>query len=96
MWMLSEAGAALSFEEGSEFIQKLSGLKVTAKAVERVSESIGAEILLQEYEAVREVMHGGKTESEAGAEKLYVAYDGTGVPVLKRETEGRRGKGEDG
>ena len=93
---LSEAGAALSFEEGAEFIHKLSGLKVTAKAVERVSESIGGDMLRQEDEAVREVMRGGETEKEAGAEKLYVLFDGTGVPVLKRETEGRRGKGDDG
>jgi hypothetical protein len=94
--ILSEAGAALSFEEGAEFIRKLSGLKVTVKAVERVSESIGGDMQRQEDEAVREVMRGGETESEAGAEKLYIACDGTGVPVLKRETEGRRGKGEDG
>jgi len=27
--------------------------------------------------------------------KLYIAYDGTGVPVVARETEGRRGKATD-
>lgn len=94
--LLSKAGAALSFEEGSEFIREFSGLKVTAKSVERVSEGIGRDMMSQEDEAVREVMRGEETESDAGAEKLYIACDGTGVPVLKRETEGRRGRGEDG
>ena len=28
--------------------------------------------------------------------KLYLSFDGTGVPVIKRETAGRRGKGESG
>ena len=93
---LSEAGAALSFEEGAEFIRKLSGLKVTVKAVERVSEGTGGDMMSQEDEGVREVMRGEETEREAGAEKLYVLCDGTGVPVLKRETEDREGKGEDG
>ncbi len=28
--------------------------------------------------------------------KLYITIDGTGVPTVPKETEGRRGKGEDG
>jgi hypothetical protein len=29
-------------------------------------------------------------------DKLYIAIDGTGVPMVAAETEGRDGKGEDG
>jgi hypothetical protein len=30
------------------------------------------------------------------ADKLYIAIDGTGVPMVAAETEGRPGRGEDG
>jgi len=94
--LLSEAGAALTFDEGAGFIRKFAGLTVTDKAVERISEGTGRDMMVQEDGTVRDMMRGEEAECEPGAEKLYIACDGTGVPVLKKETEGRPGKGEDG
>jgi hypothetical protein len=68
---------------------------VTAKEVERVSESVGADILRREEQRVAPALSGSMS-SDAQPSTLYIAADGTGVPVLRRETHGRRGKAADG
>ncbi len=68
---------------------------MTAKEVERVSEWVGQQVA--EYQAAQ-----GESALTANivpikpVPRMYVCMDGTGVPVVKKETEGRQGKGEDG
>ncbi|MBI3695274.1 MAG: ISKra4 family transposase [Acidobacteria bacterium] len=93
--MLAVVGAAAPFDHGREQMQALAGLKVTTKAVERTAEAIGADIAKgtqQEIQRARQLdlpLVVGE-----GVPLLYVQMDGTGVPVVNRETVGRQGKME--
>lgn len=94
--MMAGTGAALCFAKSAEMIAQLAGLRVTAKEVERVAEAVGADILRREEELVAAARAGEAPPSGEVPATLYLAADGTGVPVLKRETEGRKGKSADG
>ncbi len=91
--MMAVVGSETSFEQGREQLQLLAGLEVTTKAVERQAEALGADIAAQEQE---EIQQGVQLElPEVGGREipaLYVEMDGTGVPVVSSETEGRAGK----
>jgi hypothetical protein len=91
--MLARVGSETSFEHGRQHIELLAGLEVTAKAVERTAESIGADIAEREQTAVDQALqlHLPLIVGES-IPILYVQMDGTGVPVVKKETEGRAGK----
>lgn len=93
--MMGRVGAKESFEEGRRDLDELAGVRVTTKAVERVSEAIGEQI---ETIARREraLALSGKVVPLHPVPKLYITMDGTGVPMVPRETEGRRGKDEMG
>lgn len=93
--MIGRVGAKESFDEGRQDMKELAGIVVKTKEVERVSEAIGAEVegaMRREREAIL----SGKVLSLQSAPKLYVAVDGTTVPMVGRETEGRRGRDETG
>jgi len=94
--VMAKAGAEVCFDKGRDLLWELAGIRVTDKEVERVSEAVGAEIACREEEKVAQVMQGVAEARAEGPETLYLTADGTGVPVLRRETEGRQGKGEDG
>ena len=91
--MMATVGSETSFEQAREQLELLAGLTVTAKAVERHAETIGAEI-----EASEQIAIGRAKQLELPAvcapaiPILYIEMDGTGVPVVKAETEGRAGK----
>jgi hypothetical protein len=94
--MLGVVGSECSsFRLGAEQMLLLAGLEVTAKAVERVAEAIGADIAAREQAEIRKAM---QLELPAAAgpsiSNLYVELDGTGVPVVPKETEGREGRQE--
>ena len=92
--MMGRVGAKEAFEEGRKDLDELAGVRVTTKSVERVSEHIGQqieEVLRRE----RGLSWSGKLVALASVvPKMYIAIDGTGVPVLPRETAGRKGKGK--
>lgn len=93
--MLAVVGSEASFDEGREQLELLAGLEVTAKAVERHAEAIGADIAGGEQEEIRRAKQLELPEVCAPAVPiLYIEMDGTGVPVVKSETEGRTGKVE--
>jgi hypothetical protein len=86
-------GQQAPFDRGREQMKVLAGLEVTAKSVERAAEAIGADIAAREQLEIRKAVQldlpviVGEPISI-----LYVQMDGTGVPVVKKETEGRKGK----
>lgn len=96
--MLALVGSACSsFERGREQMDLLADLEVTTKAVERVTESIGADIARGEQESIQQAVQGELPVAVGQPLPiLYVQMDGTGVPVVAKETQGRGGKGEDG
>jgi hypothetical protein len=93
--MMALVGSESSFDQGREQLQLLAGLEVTAKAVERQAEAIGADVEAREQDHIHRAKQlelpvvGG-----ASVPILYIEMDGTGVPVVKAETEGRMGKME--
>lgn len=93
--MQAVVGHEAPFDHGREQMKVLADLEVTAKSVERTSEAIGADIAQREQGAIQRALQldlpivGGEPISI-----LYVQMDGTGVPMVKKETVGRQGKTE--
>ena len=93
--MMAAVGSEASFEQGREHLALLAGLEVTAKAVERQAEAIGAAIEAGEQQEIRRAKQLDLPEvCTPAVEVLYIEMDGTGVPVTKQEREGRAGKTE--
>jgi len=92
--MMGQVGGKEAFKEGRKDLEVLAGLRVTTKAVERVSETTGQQIEQQNQREQEQILSGRVLPflGEAAIAKLYVTIDGTGVPVVARETEGRQGK----
>jgi hypothetical protein len=96
--MVARVGSSEPFAQGRRDLAALAGLELTAKRVERSAEADG-ELVRAAAEAEAEAVIAGRVVPFPAAgpvEKLYVALDGTGVPMVPRETAGRRGKGPDG
>ena len=86
-------GQEAPFDHGREQMKVLAGLEVTTKAVERTAEAIGGDVAQrQQQEIQRAVQLDLPIVIGKPIPFLYVQLDGTGVPVVKKETEGRKGK----
>jgi hypothetical protein len=91
--MQALVGQASPFDHGREQMKILAGLEVTTKSVERTAEAIGADIAEGEQrEIARAVQLDLPVIIGEPIPILYVQLDGTGIPVVKKETEGRKGK----
>ena len=91
--MQALVGQQAPFEHGRDQLKLLAGLDVTTKSIERVAESIGADIVRQERQDInRAVQLDLPITVGEPVPVLYVQMDGTGVPVVKKETAGRKGK----
>jgi len=86
-------GQAAPFDHGREQMQLLAGLEVTTKSVERTAEAIGADIAQREQGEIQKALQLDlPVIAGEPIPILYVQMDGTGVPVVKKETVGRQGK----
>jgi len=93
--MMAVVGSQSPFELGREQLEVLAGLRVSTKSVERQAEQIGAEIMrLEQAEIQRSVQLELPIPVGPPIPILYVEIDGTGIPVVKKETQGRIGKVE--
>lgn len=94
--MQALVGQEVPFDQGRQQMKLLAGLEVNAKSVERTAESVGQEIALREQEEIQRAVQLDLPGVETGDKvpALYVEMDGTGVPVVKKETLGRKGKNE--
>ncbi len=94
--MLAAVGQDGPFDQGRRQMELLADLTVTAKAVERTAEVIGVDIAAREREEIQRTIRGEFPMVPSGPPItiLYVQMDGTGVPVVKKETVGRKGKTE--
>jgi len=91
--MQALVGQDAAFDHGREQMELLAGLEVTTKSVERVAESIGVDIVRREQQEIeRAVQLDLPIILGEPVPILYIEMDGTGVPVVKKETEGRKGK----
>jgi hypothetical protein len=87
--MMSKVGAYRSFGLGHEDLYELAAIRVSAKEVERVSQMTGSQVELFHSTAAVNV-------PAEPIRRMYVCIDGTGVPVVRKETAGRQGKTADG
>lgn len=93
--MQAVVGQEVPFERGRQQLELLAGLEMTTKAVERTAESIGENIAAREQAEIQRTMQLDLPLIVGEpVPVLYVEMDGTGVPVVKKETEGRAGKRE--
>ena len=91
--MLAMVGQQAAFEQGRQQMELLAGLSVTAKAVERTAEAMGADIeMRQQRELQRALQLDLAIPWGTRIPVMYVEMDGTGVPVVPKETAGRVGK----
>jgi hypothetical protein len=97
--MTNRAAAALPFATAARLIGELAGITLTGERARRRAEADGqATAAVIEAEAAA-ITARKLTPMPAGGPRpdmLYICVDGTGVPVIAAETEGRAGKGEDG
>ena len=91
--MQALVGQQAPFDHGREQMQLLAGLEVTTKSVERTAEAMGEDIARREQAEIQKALQldlpviVGKP-----IPVLYAQMDGTGVPVVKKETLGRKGR----
>jgi hypothetical protein len=91
--MQALVGQDAPFDHGREQMKMLAGLEVTTKALERTAEGIGADMARREQQEIQRAvqLHLPIVVGDP-IPILYVQMDGTGVPVVKKKTEGRKGK----
>jgi hypothetical protein len=91
--MHAQMGQDAPFDQGREQMKVLAGLEVTTKFVERIAEAIGQDIAQREQEEMQKAI---ELDLPPVVGKLipafYVEMDGTGVPVVEKETVGRQCK----
>jgi len=93
--MQAIVGLETPFAHGREELQVLAGLEVTAKAVERAAEALGGEIAQREQAEIQQALQLDlPVVAGEPIPILYVQMDGTGIPVVKKETVGRQGQTE--
>ena len=91
--MQALVGQQAPFDHGREQLQLLAGLEVTTKSVERTAEAIGADIAEREQGEIQKALQLDlPVIASEPIPILYVQMDGTGVPVVKKETVERQGK----
>ena len=93
----AQIAASDSFKDTSANLKFLCGIKVSAKESERIAEGAGAEIIGQKnIEIKQSLAELDPLEPKQPVPTLYIEYDGTGVPIRRRELAGRKGKQPDG
>ena len=94
--LMTRAGGRESFAEAAEDLRVYGAIRVGAKDIERVSEDVGRQIdTWMRREASRAVMTPDTRGPAAGEQipMLYIALDGTGVPMRKGELAAHQRQG---
>jgi hypothetical protein len=93
--MQAVVGQEAPFDHGRRQLKLLADLEVTTKAVERIAEAIGEDIAARRQAEIQRAMQLDLPMVVGRSiPVLYIQIDGTGVPVVKKETVGRQGKTE--
>ena len=97
--MIARAAAAVPFSAAAKLIGELAGITLTGERARRHAEADGTSAAaVIEAQAAAIATRRVVPLPPAGTlpDLLYICVDGTGVPMIAAETEGRDGKGEDG
>jgi hypothetical protein len=89
-WTLRIRNSLPPFDDGREQMKVLAGLEVTTKSVEGTAEAMGADIIQREQAEIQKALQLDLPVVIGEPIRiLYVQMDGTGIPVVKKETAGR-------
>lgn len=97
--MTARAAAAVPFRAAARLVGELAGVTLTGRRAGRRAEADGnaaAAVIQAEAAAVAAGKVTPLLPAGSAPDKLYVAVDGTGVPMVAAAVAGRAGKGEDG
>jgi hypothetical protein len=97
--MTARAAATVPFAKARRLLAELAGIELTIKRVERSAEAAGTAAttaISAQADAIRSRAVVPLPPPDPAPDMLYIAADGTGVPVVAREAESRKGKAEDG
>lgn len=98
--LMARAGGLNPFGRAREDLEVYAEIRVSTKDVERVSEGVGADVgrwMRSGHEqAVQAYKRGGRDPGVRPIPTFYISFDGTGVPMCRRELVGRKGKQPDG
>lgn len=97
--IIDHVAAEVPFATARSLLAELAGITLSVKRVERAAEADGTaatEARRADTEAVLARRVIPLPPPAPAPDKLYLAVDGTGVPMTAAETAGRAGKGEGG
>lgn len=94
--LMGRVGGKEPFAEGRRDLEELAAIVVKTKEVERVSEAIGEQMAAITGKQCAAALSGRIVLLPRPVPKMYIAIDGTGVPMVPRETQGRQGKDPSG
>jgi hypothetical protein len=97
--MTCRAAAAVPFAAAAKLVGELAGIPLTGKRAGRRAEADGqaaAAVIEAQAAAITARTLVPLPPGRQLPDILYIAADGTGVPMVPAETKGRAGKGEDG
>jgi hypothetical protein len=97
--MNDRAAAAVPFTPAARLVGELAGITLTGKRAGRRAEADGAaaaRVIEAQAAAIAARQVVPLPPAAPLPDMLYIAIDGTGVPMIPAETEGRPGKADDG
>jgi hypothetical protein len=97
--MTARAAAAVPFAKAAGLVGELAGVELTIKRVERSAEAAGAAaaaVISAEADAICARQLIPAPPPAPVPDMLYIAIDGTGVPMVPAATRDRAGKADDG
>lgn len=94
--LMARAGAQTQFGQAAEDLLCYAGLDLDPREIERVTEEVGRQVEQWLGQEQGQILQGVRSSALVPTPKLYVSFDGTGVPIRKAELTGRRGKQPDG
>ena len=83
------AGQCDSYADASQTLRRCGGLDVDARQIQRMANQMVPRL-------EKQLDQPGQAPTEPSVPVLYVSMDGTGVPMVTEELEGRAGKQPDG
>jgi hypothetical protein len=97
--MTAQVATAVPFAKAARLLAGLAGVDLTIKRVERAAEATGtaaAAATSARADAICSRQVIPLPPPDPAPDMLYIAVDGTGVPMVAAATQGRAGKSDDG